>query len=75
MPSELSDEDIALMSDIAQNSPITMTPRKQSNLDRLVAENFIAHKAPEGLAGEFAYSLTPKGQKKLDDLGVGANES
>lgn len=71
----LNDEEIALMCDIAQNAKISMTPRKQAELKRLVADDYLmAEDEGEG-PGSHGYKLTGKGQEKLVSLGVGVNES
>ncbi|MBY0383001.1 MAG: hypothetical protein K2W78_13905 [Xanthobacteraceae bacterium] len=71
----ISDDELALMVDIAQNSPIKMTPQKQEWLSRLLSKHLIEPRTEGDELGSGAYSLTKAGEKKLADLGVGANES
>jgi hypothetical protein len=71
----ISDDELALMVDIAQNSPIKMTPRKQERLNRLLSKNLIEARSEGNELGSGSYALTAKGEKKLSELGVGANES
>ncbi|RTL49172.1 MAG: hypothetical protein EKK40_15910 [Bradyrhizobiaceae bacterium] len=70
----LNDEEIALMCDIAQNAKIAMNPRKEAELKRLVAEDYLSRDINEG-PGSRGYVLTGKGQETLVSLGVGVNES
>jgi len=71
----ISDDELALMVDIAQNSPIKMTPTKQERLNRLLAKNLIERRSNGSEPGSDSYALTAVGHRKLSDLGVGANES
>lgn len=71
----LNDEEIALMCDIAQNAKIAMTARKQAELQRLVAEDYLMPSDEGEGPGSRGYILTGKGQEKLVSLGVGVNES
>jgi hypothetical protein len=71
----ISNDELALMVDIAQNSPITMTPRKQERLNRLLAKNFIEPRQHGDDLGSGGYALTTKGETELANQGVGANES
>ncbi|HEY0219982.1 MAG TPA: hypothetical protein VGC26_09510 [Afipia sp.] len=73
--SMLNDEEIALMCDIAQNAKIAMTDRKQAELKRLVAEDYLMPSSEGEGPGSRGYTLTGKGQEKLVSLGVGVNES
>jgi hypothetical protein len=70
-----SDEGISAMVDIAGASGKPLNPRQRSELDGLVALGLIKKLAPAGPAEPARYALTSKGQKVLDDRGVGANES
>lgn len=72
---DISDAELAVMVDIAQNSPITMTANKRANLDHLLEKNFIEPRTQGDELGSGAFALTGKGERKLADLGVGANES
>lgn len=71
----LNDEEIALMCDIAQNAKISMTARKQEELDRLLAENYLKRSDDHQGPGSRGYILTGKGHHTLVSLGVGVNES
>ncbi len=71
----LNDEEIALMCDIAQNAKIAMNARKQSELERLVAEDYLMPKECGDGPGSRGYVLTGKGQETLVSRGVGVNES
>jgi hypothetical protein len=75
MTFEINDEEIALMTDIAQNSPIKMTSSKQSGIERLIASGLIKRDEALGASPEFKYTVTGKGQQVLSERGVGANES
>jgi hypothetical protein len=70
-----SDDGISAMVDIAQMSGQNLNPGQRLQLDRLVADGLIENTvAAEG--GEAAqYAVTAKGQKVLDDRGVGVNEA
>lgn len=71
----LNDEEIALMCDIAQNAKISMTARKQEELERLLAENYLKRSSEHEGPGSRGYTLTGKGHETLVSLGVGVNES
>jgi hypothetical protein len=70
-----SDEGISAMVEIAGTSGQHLNPRQRSELDGLVAQGLIKKLAPVGSSEPARYALTFKGQKVLDDRGVGANES
>ena len=70
----VSDAGISAMVDIAGASGKRLNPSQTAELDSLLAQGLIENIAPAG--SELArYALTRKGQKLLDDRGVGANES
>jgi hypothetical protein len=71
----LSDSELALMVDIAQNSPVTMSREKQSRLQRLLDKHFVEPRVGGEEPGSGSYVLTGKGEKTLAERGVGANES
>lgn len=71
----INDDELALMVDIAQNSPIRMTPRKQDLLNQLMSKNLIEPRKDGDELGSGRYALTKAGETKLAELGVGANES
>ena len=70
-----SDEGISAMVDIAGMSGQRLNPRQRSELDSLLAQGLIRKMAAADRSEPAQYALTPKGQKLLDDRGVGANES
>ncbi len=70
-----SDEGISAMVDIAGTPGKPLNPRQRSELDGLVAQGLIKKLAPADPGEPARYALTSKGQKVLDDRGVGANES
>jgi hypothetical protein len=70
-----SDAGISAMVDIAGTSGQHLNPGQTAELDSLLAHGLIEKvTAPNG-GGLAKYALTRKGQKTLDDRGVGANES
>ncbi|MGA9090428.1 MAG: hypothetical protein WB420_15115 [Bradyrhizobium sp.] len=69
------DEGISAMVDIARMSGLDLNHKQRSELDRLVAGGLIEQTAAAGQSGSARYAVTPKGQKLLDDRGVGVNES
>jgi hypothetical protein len=70
-----SDEAISAMVDIAQMSGLQLTAGQRTELDGLIARGLIEKIAPAGPNQPAEYALTARGQKLLDDRGVGANES
>jgi hypothetical protein len=70
-----SDAGISAMVDIAGASGQHLNPRQTAELDVLLAQGLIAKVASADLSEPARYALTRKGQKVLDDRGVGANES
>ena len=70
-----SDEGISAMVDIARMSGLDLNHEQRSELDRLVTGGWIEKIAAVGEGGRARYALTDKGQRVLDDRGVGANES
>jgi hypothetical protein len=71
----ISDVAISAMVDIAGTSGQHLNPRQLTELDSLLAEGLIKNVDAADRTGAAKYALTPKGQKALDDRGVGANES
>ncbi|HWL04617.1 MAG TPA: hypothetical protein VNQ99_06745 [Xanthobacteraceae bacterium] len=71
----LNDEEISMMCDIAQTAGTRLNARKRDELQALIAEGLVAvvEEARAGFAAE--YRLTDKGQKMLDDRGIGITES
>ena len=70
-----SDEAISAMVEVARMSGLRLNPSQRSELDGLIAHGLIENIAAAGPSGPVKYAVTPKGQKVLDDRGVGANES
>jgi hypothetical protein len=70
-----SDTAISAMVDIAGTSGQHLNPSQRAELDSLLAQGLIKKMAAADRSEPAQYALTPKGQKILDDRGVGANES
>jgi hypothetical protein len=70
-----SDEGISAMVDIARMSGLDLNFEQRSALDHLVSCGWIEKIAVAGESGPARYAVTFKGQKMLDDRGVGVNES
>ncbi|MDB5618817.1 hypothetical protein [Tardiphaga sp.] len=71
----ISDTGIAVMCDIARASGLDLDDNKKSELDRLIADGFVEVSRPANPNEGIKFAITPKGQRLLDDRGVGANES
>jgi hypothetical protein len=70
-----SDAGTSAMVDIAGTSGQHLNPGQTAELDILLAQGLIEKVATPDRVGLAKYALTRKGQKTLDDRGVGANES
>lgn len=70
---ELSNSDIALLCDIGDAFPDTLSAEKRAQLDRLIARGFVEAASAEKAMGK--YQLTAKATKILTERGVGLNES
>jgi hypothetical protein len=70
-----SDDGISSMVDIARLSGQNLNPAQHRELDRLLADGLIEKVAPASNRAPAKYALAAKGQKILDDRGVGADES
>lgn len=70
-----SDQSISVMVDIARMSGLDLNPAQRLELDHLIAEGLVAKISSADAVEAAKYKVTPKGQKVLDDRGVGANES
>ena len=71
----VSDTGIAVMCDIARASGLDLDDNKQAVLDGLIADGLVeVSKGPKPAEGT-KFAITPKGQRLLDERGVGANES
>ncbi len=69
-----NDEEISMMCDIAKSSGFKTNPRKEAELDQLVANGLIETNPVADAFDATGYRLTEKGQKLLDDLGIGITE-
>lgn len=70
-----SDDGISAMVDIARLSGQNLNPEQRLELDRLIADGLIEATAAAARGEATRYAVTAKGQKMLDDRGVGVNES
>jgi hypothetical protein len=70
---DLSDSEIALLCDIGDAFPDTLTAEKRARLERLIARGFV-ERAPAAKAPA-KYQLTAKATKILTARGVGLNEA
>ncbi|MET0710251.1 MAG: hypothetical protein ABWY64_05345 [Tardiphaga sp.] len=71
----ISDTGIAVMCDIARASGLDLDDNKQAVLDGLIADGLVeVSKAAEPDEGT-KFAITRKGQRLLDERGVGVNES
>jgi hypothetical protein len=71
----VSDTGIAVMCDIARASGLDINADKQAVLDRLVADGLVEILKSARPTEGTKFAVTRKGQRLLDDRGVGANES
>jgi predicted transcriptional regulator len=72
---DISDAGIAVMCDIARVSGLDLDADKRVVLDGLIAEGLIEVVDQTKPADAAKFALTPKGQRLLDQRGVGVNES
>ncbi len=70
----LSQVEISALVDVANMSGRNLNPAQRLSLDRLIAGGLIEQVEPQDRAVA-KYAVTPKGQRALDERGVGANES
>ncbi len=70
-----SDAGISAMVDIAGTSGQHLTPGQTAELDILLAQGLIEKIVPVDHREPVRCALTRKGQKALDERGVGVNES
>jgi hypothetical protein len=70
---ELSDEDIALLSDVGDSFPAPPNADKQKRLSRLMAAGYVECADPERAPEK--YQLTAKAQRLLAERGAGLNEA
>jgi hypothetical protein len=71
----VSDTGIAMMCDIARASGLDLNADKQAVLKRLIADGLVEISKLAGPTEGTKFAITRKGQRLLDDRGVGANES
>lgn len=71
----LDDEAISVLVDIARTSGLDLNASQRLELSHLVSEDLVSVLAPEGPSGRARYKVTAKGQRLLDERGIGANES
>ena len=72
---DISDTGIAVMCDIARASGLTLDADKQAVLDRLIADGLVDVSRTAKPTEATRFAVTPKGQRLLDERGVGVNES
>ncbi|KIZ39623.1 MULTISPECIES: hypothetical protein [Rhodopseudomonas] len=72
---DLTDQGISVLVEIARTSGADLTTGQRLELDRLISEGLVALQLPAGLSDRRTYKVTAKGQRLLDERGVGANES
>lgn len=72
--SEISDEQIALLSDIGQRAPLSLTPEKRLSIEALLTAGFITP-SDETDADIAPYELTAKAMRFLSERGAGLNEA
>jgi hypothetical protein len=70
-----NDAAISAMVEVERMSGMDLNPNQRLELDRLVADGLIEKTAPASRDQPTKYALTPRGQKLLDDRGVGVTES
>ena len=70
---EISDTGIAVMCDIARASGFDLDANKQAVVDHLITQGLIAETGKH--EPDPRYEVTQKGQRELDERGVGVNES
>ena len=71
----VTDAGIAIMCDIARASGLDLDADKQAVLDRLIADGLVEISEPAKASEATRYAVTPRGQRLLDERGVGVNES
>ncbi|MDB5503572.1 MAG: hypothetical protein JWR89_3474 [Tardiphaga sp.] len=71
----ISDTGIAVMCDIARASGLDLNADKRAVLDRLIVDGLVEVSKAAKPTEATKFAITPKGQRLLDDRGVGANES
>ena len=72
---EISNTGIAVMCDIARASGLDLDDDKQAVLDRLIADGLVEVSQTAKPTEGTKFAVTSKGQRLLDQRGVGVNES
>lgn len=72
---EISNTGIAVMCDIARASGLDLNDDKQAVLDQLIAAGLVEVTRTARPTEGAKFAVTSKGQRLLDDRGVGVNES
>ena len=75
MSEHISDTGIAVMCDIARMSGLDLDDNKRAVLDTLIADGLVEVSKHAKPSEATKFAVTPKGQRLLDERGVGANES
>jgi predicted transcriptional regulator len=70
---EISDAGIAVMCDIARAAGFDLDANKQAVVDRLIDQGLVAKTGRH--EPDPKYEVTEKGQRALDERGVGVNEA
>jgi predicted ArsR family transcriptional regulator len=73
--SELGDQAISVLVDIARTAGRDLNAGQRLELDRLVCDGLVAVSESGDPVGRRHYQLTAEGQGALDRRGVGANEA
>jgi predicted transcriptional regulator len=71
----ISDTGIAVMCDIARASGLDLDDDKQAVLNQLIADGLVSESSEANSNESKKFEVTPKGQRLLDERGVGVNES
>jgi hypothetical protein len=69
------DQGISVLVDIARTEGLDLNAGQRRELDGLIAQGLVAALPPGPPSGSAKYRVTSKGQRLLDDRGIGANES
>lgn len=70
---EISNAGIAVMCDIARAAMFDLDANKQAVVDGLIAQGLVAESGKSAPGAK--YRITEKGQRALDERGVGVNEA
>jgi hypothetical protein len=69
------DSGISALVDIARTAGLDLNADQRLELERLISDGLVAELAAEPSSGRPKFKVTGKGQRLLDDRGIGANES